>query len=444
MPYNNDLFLHLRFKPSTMDTLALPRLHTAQGDVTIPGSKSLSNRVLLLAALCDGTTTIDNLLNSDDVGHMLTALAQLGVSYQLSDDATRCTITGVNGCLARGQVVELFLGNAGTAMRPLTAALCLGAGEFTLTGEERMFERPIGDLINAMKPLGIAVEYLQEPGFPPLKINAKALTAQPVTIDGSISSQFLTALLLMAPLLRQPLTIEVVGELVSKPYIDITLDVMAKFGVQVENQNYQSFQLDGQQSYRSPGHILVEGDASSASYFLAAGAIGKGPVRVHGTGTASVQGDRRFAEVLELMGAKVTWSENWIEVQNDKPLQAIDLDLNHIPDAAMTIATAALFAEGTTTIRNIYNWRVKETDRIAAMATELRKLGATVEEGNDYIAVTPPGTVKPAAIDTYNDHRMAMCFSLASFATDGVVINDPQCTAKTFPDYFERFATITR
>lgn len=426
-----------------METLALPRLHHAQGEVTIPGSKSLSNRILLLAALCEGTTTIDNLLQSDDVRHMLTALKQLGVNYELSDNGTRCTMTGLNGPLAKGQVETLFLGNAGTAMRPLAAALCLGEGEYILTGEERMFERPIGDLITAMQPLGVDVEYLKEEGFPPLKITARTLNANTVSIDGSISSQFLTALLLTAPLLKQPLEIKVVGELVSKPYIDITLDVMAKFGVTVENQQYQVFKLDGEQHYCSPGNILVEGDASSASYFLAAGAIGQGPVKVHGTGTASVQGDRRFAEVLEKMGAKVTWSENWIEVSNDQPLKAVDLDLNHIPDAAMTIATAALFAEGTTRIRNIYNWRVKETDRIAAMATELSKVGATVEEGHDYISITPPTQIRPAAIDTYNDHRMAMCFSLVSFGTDGLVINDPKCTAKTFPDYFARFASIT-
>ncbi|MDX1474894.1 MAG: 3-phosphoshikimate 1-carboxyvinyltransferase, partial [Reinekea sp.] len=290
---------------------------------------------------------------------------------------------------------------------------------------------------------GIDVEYLGEKGFPPLKIRAQSLRAAPVTIAGSISSQFLTALLMAAPLLRETLTIQVEGELVSKPYIDITIDVMKRFGVTVQNQNYQTFVIDGNQHYQSPGHILVEGDASSASYFLAAGAIGGGPVRVHGTGTASVQGDSQFASVLEKMGAKVTWSENWIEVSADGPLQAVDMDMNHIPDAAMTIATTALFAQGTTRIRNIYNWRVKETDRIAAMATELRKLGATVEEGNDYIAITPPETLTPAAIDTYNDHRVAMCFSLAAFGCDGIVINDPGCTAKTFPDYFDRFNTIT-
>lgn len=426
-----------------MQTLALPKLNRAQGDITIPGSKSLSNRILLLAAICSGSTKVTNLLDSDDIRHMLTALKQLGVNYELSEDKTECTIEGLNGPLASGQTETLFLGNAGTAMRPLAAALCIGSGEFELTGEDRMFERPIGDLITAMQPLGIEVEYLKDEGFPPLKIKAQELTAQPISIDGSISSQFLTAVLMAAPLLKQEITIEVEGELVSKPYIDITLNVMSQFGVEVENLSYQKFIVDGQQSYKSPGSIQVEGDASSASYFLAAGAIGGGPVKVHGTGTASVQGDTRFAEVLEKMGANVTWSENWIEVSSNGPLKAVDLDLNHIPDAAMTIAVAALYAEGTTTIRNIYNWRVKETDRIDAMAAELRKLGATVDDGHDYISVTPPAKVTPAAIDTYNDHRIAMCFSLAAFATEGVVINDPGCTAKTFPDYFERFDKIT-
>lgn len=427
-----------------MDQLQLAKLNHAEGEITIPGSKSLSNRILLLAALSEGTTTISNLLDSDDINHMLTALKQLGVVFELSEDKTQCQLQGLGDLLARGQTETLYLGNAGTAMRPLAAALCIGSGEFTLTGEERMFERPIGDLIDAMAPLGIQVEYLKDAGYPPLRINAQPLTAANVSIDGSISSQFLTALLMVAPLLDQDFTISVTGDLVSKPYIDITLDVMHRFGVDIVNNNYQSFDVRKGSKYRSPGHVAVEGDASSASYFLAAGAIGGGPVRVHGTGTDSVQGDAKFAQVLEQMGANVTWSGNWIEVSCDQPLQAIDLDLNHIPDAAMTIATTALFAQGTTTIRNIYNWRVKETDRIAAMTTELRKLGATVEEGHDYISVTPPATIGSANIDTYNDHRIAMCFSLASFGSAGIVINDPGCTAKTFPDYFERFATITK
>lgn len=426
------------------EQLHLPKITQAVGEITIPGSKSLSNRILLLSALCKGTTTISNLLDSDDIRHMLNALTQLGIQYSLNEDKTVCTVIGGNGPLAKGQNARLFLGNAGTAMRPLAAALCLGTGQFELTGEERMFERPIGDLVEAMRPLGVQVDYQQTDGFPPLSITATSLTAAELKIDGSISSQFLTALLMTAPLLQQAFAIEVVGELVSKPYIDITLDVMRRFGVDIQHDNYQRFYIPSNAQYVSPGHIGVEGDASSASYFLAAGAIGGGPVKVHGTGSASVQGDARFADVLEQMGAQVTWSDNWIEVSNIGPLQAIDMDLNHIPDAAMTIATTALFAKGTTTIRNIYNWRVKETDRIAAMAAELRKLGATVVEGHDFISVTPPEKITPAAIDTYNDHRIAMCFSLASFASDGIIINDPKCTAKTFPDYFERFSQITK
>ncbi len=427
-----------------MNSLVLPHLTRAEGEVTIPGSKSLSNRLLLLAALSEGTTTLSNLLVSDDVKRMLEALSALGVDYTLSEGGTGCTLTGKGGVLATGQDLTLFLGNAGTAMRPLTAALCLGDGSFTLTGEPRMYERPIGDLIDALVPLGAKVAYLKDEGYPPLKIDAQTLHGGTVEIDGSISSQFLTALLMAAPLINEPVTIKVVGNLVSKPYIDITLDVMARFGVNVINHDYASFEIAAGQTYVSPGEVFVEGDASSASYFLAAGAIGKGPVRVHGTGTASVQGDARFAEVLEQMGAQVTWSENWIEVSSSGTLKGVDVDLNHIPDAAMTIATTALFAEGTTVIRNIYNWRVKETDRLAAMATELRKLGAEVEEGHDYIAVTPVASLRDAAIDTYNDHRMAMCFSLAAFGNATVTINDPGCTSKTFPDYFDRFASITQ
>lgn len=427
-----------------MHSLTLPRLQHARGEVTIPGSKSLSNRILLLAALSEGETTITNLLDSEDIRHMLTALEKLGVSYQLDTSRTQCVVKGRAGPLARGQQVSLFLGNAGTAMRPLAAALCIGQGDFELTGEPRMFERPIGDLIDALKPLGADVCYLNDSGFPPLRINAGTLQGGTVRIDGSISSQFLTALLMAAPLLPETLTIEVQGTLVSRPYIDITLDVMRRFGVVVENQDYQRFVVAKGQRYLSPGNIQVEGDASSASYFLAAGAVGGGPVRVHGTGTASVQGDARFAEVLEQMGARVTWSENWIEVSNpERTLNAVDIDLNHIPDAAMTIATTALFADGTTCIRNIYNWRVKETDRLFAMATELRKLGAEVEEGEDYLCVTPPQSLQSAAIDTYNDHRIAMCFSLASFGDADITINDPGCTAKTFPDYFDRFSSIS-
>ena len=425
------------------DTLTLQPVSYINGDVTLPGSKSLSNRILLLAALADGETRITNLLDSDDVRYMLQALRALGVSYDLSADKTRCVVKGNNGPFTHEGVLTLFLGNAGTAMRPLTAALAAGRGEFELTGEPRMSERPIADLVDALTACGAHIDYTGPKGFPPLRIHAAGLAGGCVSIRGNISSQFLTAMLMAAPLCQSDLEITVEGELVSKPYIHITLDVMKRFGVTVQNDRYQRFIIPGGQRYIAPGDIMVEGDASSASYFLAAAAIAGGTVRVHGTGTASVQGDAKFADVLELMGARVNRGDTWIEVSKGQ-LHGVDVDLNHIPDAAMTIATTALFASGPTVIRNIYNWRVKETDRLSAMATELRKVGATVEEGEDYIVIHPPTEILPATIDTYNDHRMAMCFSLAAFGHSPVVINDPGCTAKTFPGYFEQFCNMTR
>ncbi|MEP1554979.1 3-phosphoshikimate 1-carboxyvinyltransferase, partial [Paraglaciecola sp.] len=398
-------------------------------------------RALLLAALAQGETHLTNLLDSEDIHHMLNALTKLGVNYRLSDCKTECWVTGNQGAFKVDNPITLFLGNAGTAMRPLCAALAASQGEFELTGEPRMEERPIGALVDSLRQAGADISYQKNPDYPPLLIKGKTLTGGNVTVDGSVSSQFLTALLMSAPLFENDTTISISGELVSKPYIDITLDTMAKFGIEVKNQDYQAFVVKGSQQYQSPGKFMVEGDASSASYFLAAGAIKGGTVRVTGIGKNSIQGDIKFAEVLEKMGAKVNWQEEYLEVTG-APLHGVDLDMNHIPDAAMTIATAALFAKGDTSIRNIYNWRVKETDRLAAMSTELRKVGATVIEGEDFITITPPSQLIHADIDTYNDHRVAMCFSLVALSDTPVTINDPKCTAKTFPDYFLRFATI--
>lgn len=420
-----------------MKTLTLSTIAGVRGEVHLPGSKSISNRVLLLATLAKGETTITNLLHSDDIEHMQHALTALGVSYQLSEDKTQCRVTGLGGLFRHNAPLELFLGNAGTAMRPLTAALAASDVDVTLTGEPRMYERPIGHLVDALRQWGADISYLQQDGFPPLRIQGKSLTGGTVQVDGSISSQFLTALLMVAPLLPQSSSIEIVGELVSKPYIDITLALMQRFGVTVENQQYQKFVIQGGQQYVSPGNWLVEGDASSASYFLAAAAIG-GEVKVTGIGKHAVQGDIRFADALEAMGANVEWGDDYIKVTRNQ-LNGVDRDYNAIPDAAMTIATAGLFARGQTVIRNVYNWRVKETDRLHAMATELRKVGAEVEEGEDYIKVTPPAQLKHASIATYNDHRMAMCFSLLAFADCGVTIEDPDCTRKTFPQYFDVF-----
>lgn len=423
-----------------MKTLTLNKINGVQGTVHLPGSKSISNRVLLLAALAQGETQISNLLHSDDIEHMLNALTALGVSYQLSDCKSKCVVQGLAGLFNHPAPLELFLGNAGTAMRPLTAALAASNVDVTLSGEPRMYERPIGHLVDALRQLGADIDYLQQDGFPPLRIRGKALQAGRISIDGSISSQFLTAVLMVAPLLPANSEIDIVGDLVSKPYIDITLALMSRFGVEVENQNYQRFVIRGQQQYKSPGHWLVEGDASSASYFLAAAAIG-GSIKVTGIGKNAVQGDIRFADALEAMGAIVEWGDDYILVTRNQ-LNGIDRDYNAIPDAAMTIATTALFARGPTLIRNVYNWRVKETDRLHAMATELRKVGAEIEEGDDYIKVTPPAVIQHASIATYNDHRMAMCFSMLAFADCGVTIEDPDCTRKTFPQYFEVFSGL--
>ncbi|EMR7137427.1 3-phosphoshikimate 1-carboxyvinyltransferase [Salmonella enterica] len=424
-----------------MESLTLQPIARVDGAINLPGSKSVSNRALLLAALACGKTVLTNLLDSDDVRHMLNALSALGSNYTLSADRTRCDITGNGGALRAPGALELFLGNAGTAMRPLAAALCLGQNEIVLTGEPRMKERPIGHLVDSLRQGGANIDYLEQENYPPLRLRG-GFTGGEIEVDGSVSSQFLTALLMTAPLAPEDTTIRVKGELVSKPYIDITLNLMKTFGVEIANHHYQQFVVKGGQQYHSPGRYLVEGDASSASYFLAAGAIKGGTVKVTGIGRKSMQGDIRFADVLEKMGATITWGDDFIACTRGE-LHAIDMDMNHIPDAAMTIATTALFAKGTTTLRNIYNWRVKETDRLFAMATELRKVGAEVEEGHDYIRITPPAKLHHADIGTYNDHRMAMCFSLVALSDTPVTILDPKCTAKTFPDYFEQLARMS-
>lgn len=426
-----------------MNSLTLEPISHVDGEINVPGSKSLSNRALLLAALATGKTTLTNLLDSDDIKHMLTALTQLGVTYQLNDEKTKCEVHGLGGKFSTIKPLSLFLGNAGTAMRPLCAALAFSDVDAELTGEPRMEERPIGDLVDELVNAGADISYLKNEGFPPLRIKGKQLKTKSFNIDGSVSSQFLTALLMAAPLLEHEVSIHIIGELVSKPYIDITLKTMQTFGVGVINNNYESFVVRANQVYQSPGTFLVEGDASSASYFLAAAAIKGGTVKVTGVGKTSIQGDIAFADVLEKMGANVTWGDDFIAVTG-APLKAVNMDMNHIPDAAMTIATTALFAKGTTRISNVYNWRVKETDRLHAMATELKKVGAIVEEGRDYITITPPEQLKHAAIDTYNDHRVAMCFSLLALGDAGITINDPGCTAKTFPTYFDEFRKIAK
>ena len=421
------------------EVLELKAARGARGTVRLPGSKSISNRVLLLASLAEGETDVTGLLDAEDTRVMREALARLGVA--LTEHASGIKVRGVGGPF-RTKKADLFLGNAGTALRPLAAALALSSGEYFVSGVARMHERPIGDLVDALRSIGARIDYREKDGYPPLMIHpAKINVAKPVAVRGDVSSQFLTALLMALPLTGKAAIIEVQGELISKPYVEITLNVMRRFGILVERSGWSRFVIPSA-DYLSPGEIFVEGDASSASYFLAAGALGGGSVRVEGVGRGSIQGDVRFAEVLQAMGAHVTMGEGWIECSGGGKLRPIDMDLNHIPDAAMTAAVLALFADGPSTLRNIASWRVKETDRLAAMATELRKLGATVEEGKDYLRITP-GTVKPgAAVDTYDDHRMAMSFSLVALGGVPIRINDPQCVAKTFPDYFRELETI--
>jgi len=432
-----------------MEWLDLPLARCAAGEVRLPGSKSISNRILLLSALAEGTTTVSNLLESDDTERMLDSLKALGVSIARIDEG-KYQITGCSGVFPIKEA-DLFLGNAGTAFRPLTAVLSLMHGHYRLSGVSRMHERPIGDLVDALRQIGAVITYLEQERFPPLEIHPAVIHPADIFINGNISSQFLSGLLMALPLINESAAIIVKGTLISQPYVALTMAQMARFGVQVERECWQRFVLPGNQIYRSPGKIAVEGDASSASYFLAAGAIAGGVVRVDGVGRDSCQGDIHFVEALEAMGAHIRMGCDWIESSapvhefNTGSLKAIDYDCNHIPDAAMTLAVVALFAQGTTTLRNIASWRVKETDRIAAMSTELRKLGAQVESGDDFLRITPPDGPLTAdvAIDTYDDHRMAMCFSLVSLGVP-VRIHDPRCVAKTFPDYFEKFATITR
>ena len=443
--------------------LDLPPLLQAEGAVRLPGSKSISNRVLLLAGLSEGTTRVHDLLASDDTRVMLDALRTLGCDIRPEGEVLE--ITGLGGKLGVPEA-QLFLGNAGTAMRPLTAALALlsatQGGVFELSGVPRMHERPIGDLIDALRPLGCTIECLGQEGYPPLRLNGGTLKLDaPIKVRGDVSSQFLTALLLALPLVsqQQALTIEVEGELISKPYIEITLNLLARFGIAVERQGWERFIIPQGSRYQSPGEIHIEADASSASYFIAVGAIAgiDQPVRVEGVGLDSIQGDIRFVEAARAMGAQIDGGPNWLEIKRGAwPLKAVDMDCNHIPDAAMTLAVMALYAEGTTRLSNIASWRVKETDRIAAMATELRKLGAVVTEGEDFIEVTPPavGGWTHASIHTYDDHRMAMCFSLAAFhplaptigagQTVSVRIEDPRCVGKTFPDYFETLFQVAK
>ena len=435
-----------------MGALDLPRVRRAAGTLRLPGSKSISNRTLLLSALARGATTLSGLLESDDTRIMRDALEALGVRIETLGSPESVRVHGIpTGGGFPVKRAEIFLGNSGTSTRSLAGVLAMADGHYVLRGVPRMHERPIGDLVEALRPAGARIEWLGTPGFPPLAIAPRERVAAPsLRIRGSVSSQFVSAVLMALPWTGQAARVEIEGELISKPYVELTLGLMARFGVDARREGWSAFELPGGQGYASPGEVEVEGDASSASYFLAAGLLGGGPLRVEGVGRDSVQGDVHFTRVLAAMGARIEFGANWIAASGALPLKPFDLDMNLIPDAAMTAAVLALYATGPCTLRNIGSWRVKETDRIAAMASELRKFGAAVEEGDDWLKVSaPPGfmspdkaSLPPVEVETYDDHRMAMCFSLASFGPRRVRILDPGCVAKTFPDYFRAFAGV--
>ncbi|MAH63297.1 MAG: 3-phosphoshikimate 1-carboxyvinyltransferase [SAR324 cluster bacterium] len=425
------------------EQLRLDPIRRISGSITLPGSKSLSNRVLLLAMLSEGETLIENLLDSDDVRRMVDALAKLKISYEEDRPNKKIRVRGVVG---RIPVVEakLFLGNAGTAIRPLTAALTLGHGRFVLDGIERMRERPIQDLLDGLNQLGAHVRSIYNTGCPPVEIIADGLLGGVTELSGAISSQYLSAILLTSPYAKTPVEIRIRDHLVSIPYVEMTIRLMSRFGVNVVvSEDFRNFYINAPQNYQSPETYFVEGDASSASYFLAGAAITGGSVTVVGCGTESLQGDAQFAKVLEMMGAEVGWQANKITVQGSGNLKGIDMDMNEMPDAAMTLAVTALFAKGTTAIRNIYNWRLKETERLKAVSCELKKLGASVDEGEDYLIIVPPRELMPAEISTYDDHRMAMAFSLAACSEVPITILNPTCVNKTFPDYFNQLSKLT-
>lgn len=422
--------------------LKLNPVSYVNGVIYLPGSKSISNRVLLLSALAHGSTTINNLLDSEDTQYMLSALKKIGISYSLSDQNKKCYIQGNSQLFKVSHPISLFLGNAGTAIRPLLSVFSLYKNDVTLTGNSRMQERPIKHLVSALQQGGAIIEYKKNLGYPPISTKGGFIGGV-ITLNGSISSQFLTSLLMIAPLALKNTTIFIQGNLVSKPYIDITLNLVKLFGVNIKHDAYSVFYIEGNQQYNTPSNYTIEGDASSASYFLAASAIKGGSVKVVGVGKKSIQGDIKFASVLKKMGASINWGDSYI-ISTRNTLKAVDLDMNHIPDAAMTIAILALFAKGTTVLRNIYNWRVKETDRLSAMTSELKKVGAIVQEGKDFLAITPPNTLQLAEINTYDDHRMAMCFSLLSLSDVGVKIINSNCVIKTYPKYFQDFASICK
>ena len=431
-----------------------PIPHPINASVRVPGSKSLTNRALLIAALAEGKTTLQNALFSDDSHYFATALQKLGLDVDIDPEKLEMTVHGKGGEISASGA-ELFIGNAGTAARFLTAFLTLGEGEYILDGEPRMRERPIGDLVDALKPLGANIISPRSDNFsrpeseglkpllrgelqiyPPLQINASGLTGGKTKIAGNISSQYLSALLMTAPYAQNPVEIEIVTELNSKPYIDMTLSIMHNFGVEIERDGYKSFYIEPN-TYSPITNYSIESDASAASYFFAAPAICGGTVRVENISRKSVQGDIDFLDVLTEMGCTAEETDNSILVTHHSSLKGVDVDMRHISDTAQTLAAIAPFASSPTRIRGIASARVKETDRVSAVCTELKRLGVKVEEYEDGMKIYPCENVQPASIKTYNDHRMAMAFSLIGLKAEGIKIENPSCVSKTFPNYFD-------
>jgi len=413
--------------------LIQPIPHPLAATVNVPGSKSLTNRALLVAALAEGETTLRNALESDDARYFIQALQQLGFTLSNSPSTNSLSVFGHDGKIPAHRA-ELFIGNAGTAARFLTAFVALGQGEFVIDGEPRMRERPIGDLLATLAQLGVTADC--PTACPPVKVYGAGLRGGRATIAGNVSSQYLSGLLMVAPYAQTPIELMVTGQLNSKPYVDLTLALMADFGVSVERDGYQRFFITPQR-YCAVRDYLIESDASAASYFFAAPAVCGGTVRVNQISRRSQQGDIAFLEVLAQMGCEIKEGANWIEVTAPHQLRGMTVDMRDISDTAQTLAAIAPFATSPTTITGIASARAKETDRIAAMCAELTRLGVQVEEYPDGLKIYPGAALRPATIQTYNDHRMAMAFALIGLRVPGVSIENPGCVSKTFPKYFE-------
>lgn len=428
---------HFQIEGSGEDArLHIPKMASFSGEVRLPGSKSIGNRSLLLAALSRGETILENLPTSDDVQVLLRQLPALGVKAGAGGDALQVTGAGGAFSIREGR---FEVDNAGTALRPLVAVLSAGEGEFVVDGNEQMRRRPVGDLVQAVAGAGVDI-HCSEQGTPPVSIRTSGWKNTEFRVSGKTSSQFVSALLLAAPLSGRRVVLRLPEEPVSRPYIDLTIRMMEQFGVRVEREDYLTFVVPEGQCYTSPGRYAVEGDATAATYFLTAGIL-SGPVRVYGLDESSIQGDIRYLAILRALGGRIKAGKGWIEAQYQGPVHGISVDMNDMPDAAMTLAVTGLFSEGAVDIRNVENLRVKESERIRGLKTELERLGAIVEERRDGLTVHPPAAMHDAEIQTYRDHRMAMAFSLACLRTP-ITILDPHCVNKTYPGYFGDFERI--